>query len=120
MYSTYDQYRENGGTLTESAYALLAKKAAYLIDHATMGRARDAPASMADALSDCECALVDTLAARQAAGHTQADGVQSFSTDGYSETRATAAEDRAALRRLLAAYLTVPENLLGLAGRAFA
>lgn len=114
MYSTYDLYQKNGGTLDQSSYLILAKKAAYILDHETMGRARDAPASMAEALADCECAIIDALAA----GHFAADGVQSFNNDGYSETRAVAKESRAALRSLLARYLTVPVNLLGFAGHA--
>ena len=115
MYSTYDLYQENGGTLDQSSYLILAKKAAYILDHETMGRARDAPASMAEALADCECALIEALAA----GHFAADGVQSFNNDGYSETRTAAKESRAALRSLLARYLTVPVNLLGFGGHAF-
>lgn len=115
MYSTYDLYQENGGTLDQSSYLILAKKAAYILDHETMGRARDAPASMAEALADCECALIDALAN----GHFAADGVQSFTNDGYSETRVPSKESRAALRSLLARYLTVPVNLLGFGGHAF-
>ena len=115
IYSDYEVYRQNGGTLDQSSYLILAKKAAYILDHETMGRARDAPASMAEALADCECALIDALAA----GHFAADGVQSFNNDGYSETRTAAKESRAALRILLARYLTVPVNLLGVAGHAF-
>lgn len=115
MYSTYDLYQENGGTLDQSSYLILAKQAAYILDHETMGRARDAPASMAEALADCECALIDALAA----GHFATDGVQSFNNDGYSETRTAAKESRAALRSLLARYLTVPVNLLGFGGHAF-
>lgn len=115
MYSTYDLYQKNGGTLDQSSYLILAKKAAYILDHETMGRARDAPASMAEALADCECALIDALAE----GHFAADGVQSFNNDGYSETRTAAKESRAALRSLLARYLTVPVNLLGFGGHAF-
>lgn len=115
MYSTYDLYQENGGALDQSSYLILAKKAAYILDHETMGRARDAPASMAESLADCECALIDALAE----GHFAADGVQSFNNDGYSETRTAAKESRAALRSLLARYLTVPVNLLGFAGHAF-
>lgn len=115
MYSTYEIYQQNGGTLDQKNYQILAKKAAYILDHETMGRARDAPAPMADALADCECAIIDALAA----GHFAADGVQSFNNDGYSETRAVAKESRAALRSLLARYLTVPVNLLGFGGHAF-
>lgn len=115
MYSTYNLYQENGGTLDQKHYQILAKKAAYILDHETMERARDAPASMAEALADCECALIDALAE----GHFAADGVQSFNNDGYSETRTAAKESRAALRSLLARYLTVPVNLLGFGGHAF-
>lgn len=115
MYSTYDKYQDNGGKLPVGIYMVQGKKAAYIIDHETMGQARDAPACMADALCDCECALIDALAA----GNFSSDGVQSFSNDGYSETRVTEAESRAALRRLLADYLTVPVNLLVFAGHAF-
>lgn len=115
MYSTYRDYLENGGTLPEEEYERKGKKAAYIIDHETMGRARDAPACMADALCDCECALIDALTA----GNFSSDGVQSFTNDGYSETRVTTAESRAALRSLLADYLSVPVNLLVFAGHAF-
>lgn len=115
MYSTYDLYQKNGGALDQDTYVLLAPKAAYILDHETMGQARDAPASMAEALADCECALIDVLAS----GHFAADGVQSFTNDGYSETRVSAKESRAALRSLLAQYLSVPVNLLGFAGQAF-
>ena len=119
MYSSYDQYQANGGTLPEDRYNILAKQAGYIIDAATMGRARDAPASMAEPLADCECALVDSLAAKQSAGRAEADGIQSFTNDGYSETRATAAESKAALRSLLGRYLTQPVNLLAAAGYAY-
>ena len=66
-------------------------------------------------LADCECALVDSLAAG-AFNAGQTGGVQSFTNDGYSETRATAAESKAALRSLLGRYLTQPVNLLAAAG----
>ena len=116
MYSTYEQYLANGGTLPQDRYEALAKQACYRIDAATMGRARDAPDCMADPLADCECALVDALAA---GAFGAGGGVQSFTNDGYSETRATAAESRAALRSLLRTYLTQPVDLLGAAGRAY-
>lgn len=118
MYSSYDQYQANGGTLPEGRYCILAKQAGYIIDAATMGRARDAPSSMAEPLADCECALVDSLAAG-AFNAGQTGGVQSFNTDGYSETRATTAESKAALRSLLERYLTQPVNLLAVAGYAY-
>lgn len=47
MYSTFEQYKTDGGALPEDQYNVLAKQAAYMIDAATMGRARDAPSSMA-------------------------------------------------------------------------
>lgn len=115
MYSTYAKYQENGGLLPQEQYLILAKRAAYIIDHETMGQAKTAPASMADALCDCECALIDPLAA----GRFSSDGVQSFTNDGYSETRVSEAEARKALRALLADYLTVPENLLVISRHAF-
>lgn len=118
MYSSYDQYQANGGTLPEDRYNVLAKQAMYMIDAATMGQAPSAPACMATPLADCECALVDAMAAGAfAAGRT--GGVQSFTNDGYSETSATAAESNAALRGLLARYLTQPVNLLAAAGYAW-
>lgn len=116
MYSTYNGYLAGGGTLPQDRYLILAKRAAYIIDRETMGRARDAPADMADALADCECELIGLLDG----GYFSANGVQSFNTDGYSETRADTAQSRAALLELLGRYLTVPENLLGgFGGRAF-
>ena len=118
MYSTFEQYKTDGGALPEDQYNVLAKQAAYMIDAATMGRARDAPSSLAAPLSDCECALVDAMAAGAfAAGQT--GGVQSFNNDGYSETRTTSTESKAALRGLLARYLTQPVNLLAVTGYAW-
>lgn len=37
MYSTFEQYKTDGGALPEDQYNVLAKQAAYMIDAATMG-----------------------------------------------------------------------------------
>lgn len=117
LYCDYGYYRDCylGSTVEDTAFPALCARARQIIHRETMGRDETAPECMQRALADCTCALVDALAA----GHFAADGVQSFTNDGYSETRASAKETRAALRSLLARYLSVPVNLLGFAGHAF-
>lgn len=115
MYSSYDQYCLTGGKLSAGDYTVLAKEAAYMIDHATMGQAQSAPDSMSEALADCECALIRALEG----GSFQTGTVQSFTNDGYSETRMSGTESKAALRGLMARYLTQPVNLLAVSGRSF-
>lgn len=113
----YLYYREVflGHAVEQDAFPALCAKARQIIHRETMGRDETAPECMQRALADCTCALIEALAA----GHFTADGVQSFTNDGYSETRVSAKESRAALRSLLATYLSEPVNLLGFAARAF-
>ena len=112
----YSYYREVylGNTVNENDFPALFLRARAIIHRETLGQDETAPECMQHALYDCTCALIDALAA----GHFASDGVQSFTNDGYSETRVSAKESRAALRSLLAQYLTVPVNLLGFAGHA--
>ena len=61
MYSTYDQYQEQGGPLNEARYWVLAEKAASIIDYRTLHRAGSAPAEMQPCLGLAECELVEIL-----------------------------------------------------------
>ena len=61
MYSTYDQYQEQGGPLNEARYRVLAEKAASIIDYRTLHRAGSAPAEMQPCLGLAECELVEIL-----------------------------------------------------------
>lgn len=63
MYSTYDQYQEQGGPLNEARYRILAEKAASIIDYRTLHRAGSAPAEMRPCLALAECELVEFLIA---------------------------------------------------------
>lgn len=61
-FSTFEYYRDTyGGTLTESAYNKAAPDAYQEILNNTFGAAENAPESMGENLSRCECALVDAI-----------------------------------------------------------
>ena len=82
MYSTYDQYQEQGGPLNEARYRVLAEKAASIIDYRTLHRAGSAPAEMQPCLGLAECELVEILDRYEKA----AGGLASENIDGYSYT----------------------------------
>lgn len=82
MYSTYDQYQEQGGPLNEARYRVLAEKAASIIDYRTLHRAGSAPAEMRPCLALAECELVEILDRYEKA----AGGLASENIDGYSYT----------------------------------
>lgn len=111
MYSTYEQYKERGGRMTEAAYTAAAVRASEWIDAATMGRAQVC-AEMGGELAACECELAD-LAAMGA----EAAALSSETTDGYSRTWLDPAGRCAARVEILRRYLTFPVNLLVITGR---
>lgn len=111
MYSTYEQYKQRGGLMTESAYSAAALRAAEWIDAATMGRAESCT-EMRDKLAACECELAEL-----AAMGPEAAVLSSETTDGYSRTWLDHAGRIAAQAEILSRYLTFPVNLLVITGR---
>lgn len=111
MYSTYEQYKQRGGLMTESAYSAAALRASEWIDAATMGRAESC-AEMRDKLAACECELADL-----AAMGPETAVLSSETTDGYSRTWLDPAGRSAARVEILRRYLTFPVNLLVITGR---
>lgn len=111
MYSTYEQYKERGGRMTEAAYTAAALRAGEWIDAATMGRAAVC-GEMRDQLAACECELADLAAAG-----AEAAVLSSETTDGYSRTWLDPAGRSAARVEILRRYLAFPVNLLVITGR---
>lgn len=110
MYSTYDSYIENGGTLDKAKYESMAKKAAAEIDYRTFNRASKHKEEMNDNLVACECELIDVLNSFSSIPL----GVSSHSNDGvsvsYSQNVKT--ELHARKEEIFNRYLTHPVNLL--------
>lgn len=113
MYSTYDQYQEQGGHLNEARYRVVAEKAASIIDYRTLHRAGSAPAEMQPCLGLAECELVEILDRYEKA----AGGLASENIDGYSYTVKAdpAGAQSRAINDVLRRYLFRPDlgvNLL--------
>lgn len=114
MYSTYGQYQERGGQMTESEYLVNAQKASELIDYLTMGQAASAEC-MKPQLSACECDLAD----RMETVRIISSGLKSENNDGFSQTFASVVEMKDAIRDILRRHLSFPTNLLSFSGHAF-
>lgn len=99
MYITYEEYTALGGKASVSEFGRLAVKSAKIIDLHTHSRLKNVsrvPWSVV-----CACTeLIDFMAE-----HTDGGTVKSFSTDGYSETRAGAEELSAAQEDIIYNYL---------------
>lgn len=80
MYCTYEFYRENGGSMTETEWKTAAARADFWINHFTFGRAKSAPLEMTENIKFCECSVADILFS---ASQTPR-GVSSESNDGVS------------------------------------
>lgn len=120
-YSTWEYYHgEYHGNLSEGVYTRQAIKAAAEINQRTFGRAKAAPAYMADALRDCECELVDALASFEASYALLPMGIASINNDGLSVSANSGnaniggreATQRAEVRAICQKYLMAPENLM--------
>ncbi len=109
-YSTYEEYLSQGGTLPEQDYVKQAEKAAREIDLQTFGRAQKHRAALHDALSQCECALVDAF---QSAAVVPV-GISSEGNDGYSISYSQNAnrDFKRITDEILTRYLLEPVNLL--------
>lgn len=110
MYSTYDSYIENGGTLDKAKYESMAKKAAAEIDYRTFNRASKHKEEMNDNLIACECELIDVLNSFSSIPL----GVSSHGNDGVSVSYSqnVKAELHARKEEIFNKYLTHPVNLL--------
>lgn len=110
MFSTFEIYKDTyHGSLGEPEYNAVVGRAYAEIISQTNGLALNAPASMADNLSMCECALVDIV---NSYSQTPA-GVSGISNDGYSLSfgsgRGTLSE---LAHQECIRYLQVPVNLM--------
>ena len=102
MYLTYDEYVAYGGTLDEADFALAEFKARKRIDYLTDSRVE----KMAEVPEAVKLAMVSIIKADSAVGVDAQAGaplVASFSTDGYSESYGSAAEQTANVKRQLTA-----------------
>ena len=103
MYLTYDEYAMyGGGTMPEADFALAEFKARKRIDYLTDSRVE----KMAEVPEAVKLAMVSIIKADSAVGvdaQASAPLVASFSTDGYSESYGSAAEQTANVERQLTA-----------------
>ena len=102
MYLTYDEYVAYGGTLDEVDFALAEFKARKRIDYLTDSRVE----KMAQVPEAVKLAMASIIKADSAVGVDAQAGaplVASFSTDGYSESYGSAAEQTANVERQLTA-----------------
>lgn len=102
MYLTYDEYAMYGGTMSEADFALAEFKARKRIDYLTDSRVE----KMAEVPEAVKLAMVSIIKADSAVGVDAQAGaplVASFTTDGYSESYGSAAEQTANVERQLTA-----------------
>lgn len=120
-YSTWDYYRdEYRGALDEGDYTREAIKAAGEIDRRTFGRAKSAPATMAAAIQNCECELVDALYSFEQSYEALPKGLSSLNNDGLSAVSSYGSSMRnsretaqsAEIRDICQKYLLDPINLM--------
>ena len=104
MYLTYDEYAMYGGTMSEADFPLAEFKARKRIDTLTDSRVE----KMAEVPEAVKLAMVSIIKADSAVGVDAQAGaplVASFSTDGYSESYGSAADQTANVERQLTAEL---------------
>ncbi len=104
MYLTYEEYRAYGGTLAEADFALAEFRARKRIDYLTDSRVE----AMEEVPEAVKMAMMTIIKADSAVGvDAKADAplVASFSTDGYSESYGSAADQTAGVERQLNAEL---------------
>lgn len=111
MYLSYAGYREMGGTLTDTAYNSLAKKAEYLINSQASGRTGERIAKLTecpDCVKECVFELVTLFDAnkvngRQIASESQSQGGASESVSYVTKTEAEILEQ---CERIVYEFLT--------------
>ena len=104
MYLTYDEYAMYGGTMSEADFPLAEFKARKRIDTLTDSRVE----KMAEVPEAVKLAMMSIIKADSAVGVDAQAGtplVASFSTDGYSESYGSAADQTANVERQLTAEL---------------
>ena len=102
MYRTYDEYAMYGGTMSEADFPLAEFKARKRIDTLTDSRVE----KMAEVPEAVKLAMMSIIKADSAVGVDAQAGaplVASFSTDGYSESYGSAADQTANVERQLTA-----------------
>lgn len=114
MYSTYEQYKDRGGKLSENDYQTAGIKAAEIIDYHTMGQAAVSE-TMQPQISACECDLIDMIRFIE----TASSGIKSENNDGFSQTFSGAEEMKGNVLEILKRHLTFPDNLLVVSGQSF-
>ncbi len=83
-FSTFDFYKNTyGGKLSESKYNRDVPDAYQEIMNSTYGAAANAPESMQDQLSRCECEIVDAISAFSQSP-VGSGAISSISNDGFS------------------------------------
>ena len=100
MYLTYDEYQSYGGTLAEGDFNLAEFRARKRIDQLTDSRV----AAMAEVPEVVKLAMMSIIKVDGAVGVDAQAGaplVASFSTDGYSESYGSAADQTANAERQL-------------------
>lgn len=102
MYLTYDEYVAYGGTLDEADFALAEFKARKRIDTLTDSRV-EKMAEVPEAVKRAMASIIKADSAVGVAARADAPLVASFSTDGYSESYGSAAEQTANVERQLTA-----------------
>ena len=99
-YLTFSEYQTYGGTVGEEAFAVEEFKARKRIDHLTDGRI-EAMETVPEAVKLCMTGIINVHAASGSDALAAAPLVASYSTDGYSESYGSAADQTAALDRAL-------------------
>lgn len=84
QYLTYDEYKNYGGELSETAFKPLEFKARKRIDYLTNSRVQDMK-QIPDAVKLCTYILIDMENAVGRDAQATKPAITSFNTDGYSE-----------------------------------
>lgn len=94
VYLTYQEYKDKGGTASETDFALLEFRARKRIDYLTASRVQDM-AQVPEAVKLCMLSIMRIDSKSGAEAQTDKPVVTSFSTDGYSESygKALSVED---------------------------
>lgn len=103
-YLSYEEYQHYGGTLSEDAFPLAEFRARKRIDYLTDCRVQ----AMAAVPEEVKLCMTEWIKADSVSGvDALADNPRlvSFSTDGYSESYGSAAEQAAALQRQMDALI---------------
>lgn len=85
MYLTYEEYKNYGGTLSETEFPLMEFKCRKRIDKLTDCRVQKM-ASVPEAVKLCMMSLIKLESAAGTEAQVENPVVTSFSTDGYSES----------------------------------